>query len=127
MEQEKVFKVSKGFKIFFWVIAVLCILMVFMIPAGALLIYIISTGEVRMSQQSLSRKWIGTKTVPWNEITELKWLPALGALQRAMRQLRVVAKNPTKTVKFGIPVGCFERNEELIEELQKRWGKAILR
>jgi len=127
MEQDKVFKVSKGFKIFFWVIAVLCILMVIMAPAGILLIYIIYKAEVRMTYHTLERRWLGYKAVPWNEITELKWLPAIGAMQRAMRPLRVVAKNPTKTTKFGIPTGTFERNEELLAELEKRSGKTIIR
>jgi hypothetical protein len=116
---------SSGFKTFFWILAVLCILMVIMIPAGILLIYLIFNAEVRMTPHTLERKWMGKKTMQWNEITELKWLPTPGALQKAMRPLRVVAKNPTRIVKAGIPVGVFERSPEIIAEMQKRSGKTI--
>ena len=117
----------KGFKVFFWILAILCFLMVIMIPAGVLLIYLIYTAEVRMTPHTLERKWIGKKVWAWNEITELKWLPTPSFLQKAMRPMRVMSKNPTQTVKGGIPIGTFERTEELIGELEKRTGKKITR
>ena len=122
---ETVYGLSKGFKIFFWILAVICCLMIILIPLGILLIYIIYTAEVRMTSHSLERKWLGRKVMAWNEITELKWMPAVGAMQRAMRPLRVVAKSPTQTVKAGIPVGTFERSAELVAELEKRAGRTI--
>jgi hypothetical protein len=122
---EKIYKISPGFKTFFWILAVLCFLLVIMIPAGILLLYIVYTAEVRMTHDMFERRWIGKKMVSWNEITELSWLPALGYLQRQMRPLRIVAKNPVGTVKIGLPVGAFERTDELLAELQKRSGQAI--
>ena len=125
METERVYKVSSGFKIFFWILAVLCCLLIIMIPAGIAIIYIVYKAEVRMTHDMFSRRWLGQKSVPWNEITELKWLPALGALQRAMRPMRIVAKSTTGTVKLGLPVGAYEKSEEIIAELQRRSGKTL--
>lgn len=122
---DQVYKVSSGFKIFFWILAVLCCLMIILIPAGILMIYIIYKAEVRMTRDTFSRRWVGQKEVPWNEITELSWLPAMGAMQRAMRPLRIVAKSTTRTVKIGLPVGAFEKSEEIVAELQKRSGKSL--
>lgn len=122
---EKTYKISAGFKVFLWIFAVLCFLLIVLIPLGGLLLYIAYQAEIRMSHDSFERRWIGKKSVPWNEITELSWLPAMGYLQRQMRPLRIVAKNPTSTVKFGVPVGAFEKTEELVAELQKRAGKTI--
>jgi len=122
---EKIYKVSSGFKVFFWILAVLCFLLVIMIPAGILLLYIVYKAEVRMTHDMFERRWIGKNSVPWNEITELAWLPTPGYLQKQMRPLRIVAKNPVKTVKIGLPVGVFERTDELLEELQKRSGQTI--
>jgi hypothetical protein len=78
-----------------------------------------------MTDKTLEVKWMGRKVAAWNEITELSWLPTRGALNAMMRPLRFVAKSAGKTVKGGIPVGAFERTEELIAELQKRSGKTI--
>lgn len=122
---EKIYKVSPGFKIFLWIFCFLCFLLVILIPLGILLLYIAFKAEVRMTHDMFERRWVGKKAVPWNEITELSWLPAMGFLQRQMRPLRIVAKNPVSTVKFGLPVGAFERTEELLAELQKRSGKNI--
>ena len=122
---DTVYKLSSGFKIFFWILAVLCFLLVFLIPAGILVLYIGYTAEVRLNSHLFERKWVGKKSTPWNEIVELSWLPARGMLQKMMRPMRIVAKNPTQTIKFGLPVGAFERSEELIAELQKRSGKEI--
>lgn len=122
---EQVYKLSSGFKIIFWILAVLCFLMVITIPATVLIIYVVYKAEVRLSPDRFERRWMGLKSVPWNEITELKWLPAAGALQKAMSPMRIVAKNPTQTVKIGLPVGAFERSEEIIAELQKRSGKTL--
>ena len=125
MQIEQVYKVSSGFKIGFWILAVFCFLLIIMIPAGVLILYIVYKAEVRLTHDMFERRWVGKKSAPWNEIVELKWLPAVGMLQRAMRPMRIVAKNPTRTVKIGLPVGAFERSEELIAELQKRSGKTI--
>ncbi len=122
---ETVYKLSSGFKTFFWILAVLCFLLILLIPAGVLLLYIAYTAEVRLTPHLFERRWIGKKSAPWNEMVELTWLPTPGMLQRMMRPMRIVAKNPTQTVKIGLPVGAFERSEELIAELQKRSGKEI--
>lgn len=122
---EQIFKVRSGFKVFFWILAVLCFLLVILFPAGILLIYVAYKAEVRMTDKTLEARWIGRKAVPWSEITELSWLPTRGALNGMMRPLRFVATSAGKTVKGGIPVGAFERTDELIAELQKRSGKTI--
>ncbi|KAB2842825.1 hypothetical protein F9K50_01195 [bacterium] len=122
---EKIFKVSPGFRIFLWIFSIFCFLLVVLIPMGILLLYIALKAEVRMTHDTLERRWVGRKAVPWNEITELSWLPAMGYLQRYMRPLRIVAENPASKVKFGLPVGAFERTDELLVELQKRSGKTV--
>ena len=124
---EDVYKLGSGFKVFFWILAVLCILMVFTIPFAILIIVLIFRAEVKLTPYTLERVWMGKKVWNINEITELKWLPTPGFLQKMMRPLMVVSKNPTKTVKAGIPVGTFERTEELVAELEKRTGKKVVR
>jgi hypothetical protein len=42
-----------------------------------------------------------------------------------MKPLRFIANSSGKTIQGNIPVGVFERSEELIAELQKRSGKQI--
>lgn len=120
---ENIYKLSSGFKTFFWILAVLCFLMVIMIPATVMLIYIIYTAEVRITHDTFERRWLGKRTVMLNEITELAWLPTPGYLQKMMRPMRIVAKNPTQTIKFGLPIGAFEKSDEIVAELQKRTGK----
>jgi hypothetical protein len=122
---EQIYKLSSGFKTVFWVLAVLCFLLVIMIPAGILVLFIVYKAEVRLTPDRFERRWVGQKSAPWNEIVELKWLPAVGMLQRAMRPMRIVAKNPTQTIKIGLPVGAFERSGELIAEIEKRSGKTL--
>jgi hypothetical protein len=122
---DQVYKISSGFKVFFWILAVICFLMLILIPAGVLILFVVYRAEVRLSADRFERRWLGLKSAPWNEIVELTWLPAVGALQRAMRPLRIVAKNPVNTVKIGLPVGAFERSDELVAELQKRSGKTL--
>lgn len=122
---DQVYKISSGFKVFFWILAVICFLMLILIPAGVLILFVVYKAEVRLSADRFERRWLGLKSAPWNEIVELTWLPAVGALQRAMRPLRIVAKNPVSTVKIGLPVGAFERSDELVAELEKRSGKTL--
>ncbi len=125
VSDEITFKISHGFKIFFWILAVLCFLLVLMIPASILLIWVIYKAEVRMTYDELEVQWIGRKKAYWKEITELKWLPALNYVQRKMRPLAYKGQNPTRKFKGGIPVGAFERTDELLAELQKRSGQTI--
>ena len=122
---EKTYRMRSGFKIFLWIFSVFCFLLVVLIPLGGLLLYVIYTAEVHMTADMLERRWVGKKSVPWNEISELSWLPTRGFLQGFMRPLRIVASNPTSKVRFGIPVGAFERTDELIAELEKYSGKSI--
>jgi len=122
---EKTYRLSRGFTIFFWILGIFCCLIVITLPLGILIIYLIFTAEVHLTHDMLERRWLGRKAVPLNEITELKWLPHYGLLQGQMRPLQVVAKNPVKKTRFGIPVGCFERCDEMIVEMQKRSGHTI--
>lgn len=124
-EMEKVYKINSGFRIFLWVFSIFCFLLVVLIPMGILLLYIAFRAEVRITHDMFERRWVGKKSVPWSEITEISWLPARGYLQGQMRPLRIVAENPTSKVKFGLPVGAFERAEEILGELQRRSGKVI--
>jgi hypothetical protein len=122
---EQVYKLTTGFKVFFWILAILCLVLVVLFPGTILLVYLIFTAEVRITDKTLQRTWLGTKTVAWGDITELSWLPTKGALAAMMKPLQFVAKSADKTVKASIPVGVFERSGELIAELQKRSGKSI--
>jgi len=119
------FKMRSGFKVFFWILAVFCTILIILIPAAVLIVWIAYTAEVKMNPDTLEVKWIGRKIAPWKDITELKWLPAHGGLKRAMRPLSFKAMSDGKKIAGGIPVGVFERTEELLAELQKRSGKTI--
>jgi len=124
---ELTFKVRHGFKVFFWILAVLCFLLVLMIPAGILLIWILYKAEVRMTYDELEVQWIWRKKAYWKEITEFKWMPALNYVQRQMRPLLYKGQNPAQSFKGNIPVGVFERTDELLSELEKRSGKPVPR
>lgn len=122
---EQVFKVSSGFRIVCWVLAVVSCVIFILLPFGILLIFIAYKAEVRMTQDTLEARWIGRRVARWNEITEMSWGRSTGIIRTAMRPLRFVASSAGKTIQGNIPVGVFERSDELVAELQKRAGRQI--
>ena len=66
---EQVYKLTTGFKVFFWILAILCLVLVVLFPGTILLVYLIFTAEVRITDKTLQRTWLGTKTVAWGDIT----------------------------------------------------------
>ncbi len=116
---EKTFGLTTWFKVFCWVMVVICTVLIFMFPAALLMLWIALKARAVVRDDHLELTWIRTRTIPWSSISALKWAPGAGALGKAMRPLSYQLEGG----KWGnIPFGTFADNEALMQVLREKTG-----
>jgi hypothetical protein len=124
-EMDKIYRTSKGMKVGCWVLAVLCAVLVFLLPGTFLMLWIAHGAYVRITDDKLIVRWIGTREISWSDVSALRWGRAAGAIGAALRPLSYELHSKPRT-HGNIAVGAFESTDELVAELTRRTGQAVL-
>ena len=80
--------------------------------------------EVRITDDKLYVRWIGTREIPWSDISGFKWAPAAGAIGAMMRPLSYTLHSKPRS-RGNIALGTFQNTEEILSELTRRTGQQI--
>ncbi len=124
---DQTWHVGTGFKVFCWIMAVLCFALVVLAPGGFLLLWIAHGAYVKLTHDTLEVRWIGRRQVKLADITKLEWLRAAGVIGAMMQPLGYHLKDGSKWSTPRIPIGVFKGDKELLAELQKRTGLTVTR
>ena len=122
---DKTFSTSKGMKVACWVLAVLCAVFIVTLPGTILMLWIAYGAQVRMTGDKLSIRWIGTREIPWSDISGFTWAGGAGAVRAALRPLKCQLRSKPGSNAGSIAVGAFERSDEMLAELTRRTGHTI--
>jgi len=121
---DKTFRTSNGMKVGCWVLAVLCAVFIVTLPGTMVMLWIAYGAQVRMTGDKLSIRWIGSREIPWSDISGFTWAGGAGVARAALRPLKYqLHSRPGSTA--NIAVGAFERSDEMLAELTRRTGHAI--
>lgn len=121
---DKTYRTSRGMKIGCWVLAVLCAVLIVLIPGTVMMLWIAHGAYVRVTDDKLYVRWFGTREIAWSDISSLRWGRAAGAVGAMLRPLSYELHSKPKS--FGnIAIGAFEGSEELLAELARRTGQSI--
>jgi len=120
---ERTFGPATWFKVLCWVLAALCILLVFTLPFALVMIWLALKAKVVVGEQGLVVQWIGKRTIAWNEFAELRWGRAAGAVGAAMRPLTY--RLDGKKGWSNIAVGAYEGTDEIVAAIRERTGLEI--
>lgn len=120
---ERIYRTRTGFKIGCWILAVICAVFVVLLPGTVLMLWLAYKAEVRMTDEKLYVRWIGTREIAWNDLSGFSWGPAAGAIGAMMRPLSYTQHS--KRSRGNIAVGTFQNTDEILAELTKRTGLQI--
>jgi hypothetical protein len=121
---DKTFRTSKGMKVGCWVLAGLCAVFIVALPFTILMLWIAYGAHVRMTGDKLYIRWIGTREIPWSDISGFTWAGGAGAVRAALRPLKYQLHSKPGS-NANIAVGAFERSDEMLAELTRRTGHTI--
>jgi hypothetical protein len=110
-------------KIGCWILAVLCAVFVVLLPGTFLMLWIAYGAYLRITDDKLIIRWIGTREISWSDILSFSWGRAAGAIGAMMRPLSYTQHG--KASPGNIAIGAFENSEEILAELTKRTGHKI--
>ena len=122
---DRIFRTSKGMKVGCWVLAVLCAVFIVTLPGTMLMLWIAYRAQVRMTGDKLYIRWIGTREIPWSDISAFTWAGGAGAVRAALRPLKYQLHSKPGS-NASIAVSAFERSDEMLAEFTRRTGHAIL-
>jgi hypothetical protein len=77
-----------------------------------------------MTDDKLYIRWIGTREIPWSDISGFTWAGGAGAVLAALRPLKYQLHSKPGS-NANIAVGAFERSDEMLAELTRRSGRTI--
>jgi hypothetical protein len=122
---DKTFGTSKGMKVGCWVLAVLCAVFIVTLPGTLLMLWIAYGAHVRMTGDKLYIRWIGSREIPWSDVSGFAWAGGAGAVRAALRPLKCQLHSKPGSNANTIAVGAFERSDEMLAELTRRTGQPI--
>src|SRR5688500_15996658 len=70
---DKTYKPRTGMKVGCWVLAVLCAVFIVGLPGTFIMLWIAHGAYVRITDEKLYVRWIGTREIPWKDISGLSW------------------------------------------------------
>lgn len=119
---ERVYRTSTGFKVGCWILAVICAVFIVLVPGTILMLWLAYKAEVRMTNDKLYVRWMGTREIPWKDLSGFEWARAAGIIGAMMRPLSYSLNGKSGG---NIAIGAFEKNDEILAELATRSGQKI--
>lgn len=121
---DRVYGTRTGFKVGCWILAVVCAALVVLLPATFLMLWIAYRAQVRMTDDKLYVRWIGSREISWNDISRLEWARGRGAIGALMRPLAYSLHSKPRS-RGNLAVGTFHGTDEILAELTRRTGLTI--
>ena len=119
----KTYRTATSHKVMCWILAVLCMIIVFLFPFAFVMIYIAHAPFVRVEDQKMVLKWFGTREVAFSDIESIEKRRTKGFFAAMMAPHSYTLKSTKKT--GNIAVGAFEDSAEMLAEICKRAGLAV--
>ena len=87
-----VYRTKTGFKVFCWIMAVICGVLVVLIPFSIMLLWLAYGAFIEVRSDALVIKWFGTRTVPWENFERFESGRAAGLVGALMQPLSYYTK-----------------------------------
>lgn len=116
----KEYGINTGFKIFLILFGIIA-LPLFLI--GILFFLLAFKAYVKMDEEKLEFWWLGKKTIPWTEITNISRNSNGSLLVAMMHSLRIEKSNGKAA---NLPAGCFVNKKEILDKISEKTGMPVV-
>jgi hypothetical protein len=122
--EEKVYPVKTSMKVLFWILAIVCTVIIVGIPVAIMFYMMIFRSKIVLKSDRIVNIWVKTREVQYSDISALAWGPRAGGIIGVMMGRPLMSHDRAgKKRWWGFMAEAVENTPELLAELEVRTGQ----